>query len=243
MEEKETILIVDEDKESAKELAQYLEKHGYTAAIVGSGKEMFSFLQEQRCIFLFLECSLKEEDGLEVCKKLRQISSIPLIFLSEIAEPADRTIGLEMGADDYLAKPYDKRELLARMKAILRRTQGKLKAEGYLPLFYRFDNWLLDCTLRHLLDENKEIIHLSGAEYKLLLFFLSKPQQVFSREELMEALQGSADIYDRSPFDRSIDIQISRLRKRLREKDRPTQCIKTVRGDGYVFTADVDIIK
>ncbi len=142
-----------------------------------------------------------------------------------------------------MAKPFEKRELLARIKAVLRRAKIAHKAEEPSAVhYYKFEEFTLDCTSRHLINGEEEIVELSGAEYRLLHYFLTKAQQVLSRESLIEVIQGRTDVYERSPFDRSIDVQVSRLRARLKDNERQVRLIKTVRGDGYVFTGKVDTI-
>ncbi len=236
---KEHILIVDSDSGHCKKLSDYLEMHSYFVTTMQKREEVFAFLAENTCDLILSEALFLGESALEFCKKIQDNEQIPFIFVSVLDETSDKVLGFEFGADDYIAKPYDNRELLARIKAVLRRVKQKNKEKLHFSEFLVFDSWALNTNARHLVDPNKEIISLSGAEYKLLYSFLVKAHEVISREDLTEILQGYSDSYERNPFDRSIDVQISRLRAKLREKERSEKFIKTVRGDGYVFTAKV----
>ncbi len=240
----EHILVVDDDPDIRDLLASYLELHGYRVSKAGAGDEMFALLSQEPCNLIVLDIMMPGEDGLMVFRKLRQFSDIPVIFLTALGETTERVVGLELGADDYISKPFEPRELLARIRAVLRRTLGKSEVEtSNFPAMYKFDEWTLDCGARHLISPEGIIVNLSGAEYRLLFCFLTHPQQVLTREQLIEAVQGKTDNVDRSPFDRSIDVQVSRLRARLQDNGREARLIKTVRGDGYVFVTNVQIIQ
>lgn len=177
-------------------------------------------------------------DGFEIFRRLRGMSQLPVIFLTALGETTDRIVGLELGADDYLTKPFEPRELLARIRTVLRRAKTAAdtpeRAASGGPV--RFAGWTLDRTARLLIAPDGLVIHLSGAEFRLLQIFLEHPRRVLSRDDLLERTQGRSA----TAFDRSIDVQISRLRIRLRDNGRQARIIKTVRGGGYVLAADVD---
>lgn len=244
-----SILVVDDDPDIRDLLAGYLLQHGYEVQRAANGQEMFALLEAHPVDLIVLDIMMPGEDGLSLCRKLRSSSSLPVIFLTALGEATDRVVGLELGADDYVVKPFQPRELLARIRAVLRRTghgnendmeQSELEGESEPSSYeqqYMFEGWTLDSTARHLRDSAGLIVNLSGAEYRLLLFFLQHPQEVLSRELLQEVTQGRDT--ERNPLDRSIDVQVCRLRARLRDNDRESRLIKTVRGDGYVFTSMV----
>lgn len=229
------ILIVDDDREIRGLLADYLELNGYATVTAAEGKAMWSALENNKIDLLVLDLNLPGEDGLSLCRNLRAKSAMPVIMLTARSEALDRIIGLEMGADDYLAKPFEPRELLARIRSVLRRSQQQSTAGGAAPLKLRFADWILDLTARHLLDPQGMVIALSGAEFRMLRIFLEHPNQILNRDQLLNLTQGR----DADPFDRSIDIQISRLRQKLREDARSPQLIKTVRNGGYVLAVTV----
>ena len=237
MEPKDRILIVDDDREIRSLLADYLERNGYAADTAPDGRTLWTMLDKQRVDLIILDLMLPGEDGLDICRRLRADSSVPIIMLTARGEETDRIVGLEMGADDYLAKPFSPRELLARIKGVLRRTRAlppdavAEKTGGKL----RFADWTLDTEARHLVSSQGVVIPLSGAEYALLMAFLTHPNRVLSRDQLLDLARGR----DALPFDRSIDMQVSRLRKRLNDSAKTSQLIKTVRGQGYVFSAPV----
>src|SRR6185503_1111650 len=177
------------------------------------------------------------EDGLQLCRDLRMRSSLPVIMLTARGEETDRIVGLEMGADDYLAKPFNPRELLARIKSVLRRARalpGNLEPEAVRS--FRFAGWALDVATRNLTAQDGVVVPLSGTEFKLLRVFLAHPDRVLSRDQLIESMVAR----DAGPFDRAIDVQVSRLRQRLRDDAREPRIIKTVRGEGYVLAAKVE---
>ncbi len=235
MEQPEHILIVDDDAEIRSLLVDYLEKNGYRASAVADGRMLNQFLAQRRVDLIVLDLMLPGEDGLDICRRLRAQSSIPIIMLTARGDPTDRIVGLEMGADDYLPKPFNPRELLARIKGVLRRTHtlppDTLSAGTGR---FRFAEWVLDTAARHLISPDQVVIPLSGAEFSLLNVFLTHPNRVLTRDQLLDLARGR----DAIPFDRSIDMQVSRLRKRLR--DARGEIIKTVRGQGYLLAATVE---
>jgi two-component system OmpR family response regulator len=232
----EHLLVVDDDREIRKLLTEYLEQAGYRVSAVADGKAMRRTLETNRIDLVVLDLMLPGEDGLTLCRDLRAGSNLPVLMLTARGTEVDRIVGLEMGADDYLAKPFNPRELLARIKSILRRAQSlpsNLEPEEVDA--FRFADWSLDVAARHLVAPDGLVVPLSGAEYRLLRVFLEHPQRVLSRDQLLELATGRETIL----FDRSIDVLVGRLRKRLRDDGREPQLVKTVRGEGYVLAASV----
>lgn len=236
MEPLDHILIVDDDAEIRSLLANYLVKNGLRATAVSDGRAMWKALEGGRFDLIVLDLMLPGDDGLTLCRNLRAKSEIPVIMLTARGEETDRIVGLEMGADDYLAKPFSARELLARIKSVLRRTHslpGNLQSDTARQL--RFAEWVLDNEHRHLVSAEGLVVSLSGAEYRLLLIFLNHPNRVLNRDQLVDLTQGR----EADALDRSIDVQVSRLRQRLGDDPREPQIIKTVRGEGYVLAVPV----
>lgn len=230
-----TILIVDDDRDIRQLLAEYLDNNGYATLMVNDGVAMWAALEKASIDLIVLDLNMPGEDGLTLCRNLRAKSSIPVIMLTARSEPLDRILGLEMGADDYLPKPFEPRELLARIRSVLRRTLASPYQESDTPQKMLFAGWTLDVIARHLISPDEMIIALSGSEFKLLTIFLNQANEVLNRDQLLNLTQGR----DADPFDRSIDIQISRLRQKLREDARSPQIIKTVRNGGYVLAVNV----
>ena len=231
------ILIVDDDAEIRSLLSQYLIKNGLRVTAVADGRAMWRALEAGRIDLIVLDLMLPGEDGLTLCRNLRTKSSdVPVIMLTARGEETDRIVGLEMGADDYLAKPFSARELLARIKAILRRARSlpeNLRPDDARNI--RFGDWRLDTVQRQLVSKAGVVTPLSGAEYRLLRIFLSHPNRVLNRDQLVDLTQGK----EADPLDRSIDVQVSRLRQRLGDDSREPRLIKTVRGEGYVLAVMV----
>jgi two-component system, OmpR family, response regulator len=236
MSERPHLLIVDDDHEIRGLLAQYLEKHEFRTTAVGDGKEMRRVLDRSHVDLLVLDLMLPGEDGLTLCRELRSRSQLPILMLTARAEDVDRIVGLELGADDYLAKPFNPRELLGRIKAILRRTAHAPRdpSPGSVRGF-AFGGWRLDTVTRTLTDAAGNEVALSGAEYRLFAVLLAAGNRVLTRAQLTELLRGR----EADPFDRSIDVRISRLRQILGDDARAPQIIKTVYGEGYVIGVDV----
>ena len=236
METSAHILIVDDDREISALLAEYLEKNGYKSSTADDGKAMWKAFDESRIDLIVLDLNLPGDDGLTLCRNLRARSSIPVVMLTARGEPVDRILGLEMGADDYLPKPFEPRELLARIRSVLRRTQAlppSMQATEAQQV--HFAGWTMDYTARHLVNPEGTVVALSGAEFRLLKIFLDHANRVLSRDHLLNLTQGR----DADPFDRSIDLQISRLRQKLGDDARSPQIIKTVRNEGYVLATQV----
>jgi two-component system OmpR family response regulator len=230
------ILIVDDDREISSLLAEYLEKNGYRTSTAEDGKVMRKTLDTARIDLIVLDLNLPGEDGLTLCRDLRSRSNIPIVMLTARGEPVDRILGLEMGADDYLAKPFEPRELFARIRSVLRRSQAlPPDMQSNETKQMRFAGWTMDFTARHLINPDGVVVALSGAEYRLLKIFLDHANRVLNRDQLLNLTHGR----DADPFDRSIDLQISRLRQKLGEDARSPQIIKTVRNEGYVLATPV----
>lgn len=242
MEKIDHVLIVDDDRGIRELLADYFEKNGMRVSVAANGREMRAVLADGAPDLIVLDLMLPGDDGLVLCRELRagKFRAVPVLMLTARSEETDRIVGLEMGADDYLAKPFAVRELLARIKSVLRRTRmlppGMQVTETAEIL--GFGEWQLDTTARHLLDTDGTQVALSGAEYRLLRVLLDHPQRVLTRDQLLNLTQGrQADA-----FDRSIDLLISRLRQRLRDGAREPRYIKTLRNEGYVFCSAVTVV-
>jgi two-component system OmpR family response regulator len=243
MDKPDHVLIVDEDRGAREFVAAYLQKNGMRVTPASSGRDLQAVLERDTPDLVLLDPVLPGEDGLALCRSLRsgRHRALPLLMLAKQCDETDRIIGLEMGADDFLAKPIALRELLARIRAVLRRTRmlppGMLLAESCEVL--SFGDWRLDTTARHLLDNDDAVVALSGAEYRLLRVFLDYPQRVLTRDQLLNLTQRR----NAEPFDRSIDLLVSRLRQRLRDVARVPRYIKTLRNEGYVFSSAVKAVE
>jgi len=229
------ILIVDDDPGIRSLLSDYLQANGYRTSTAADGRAMKQALSTARIDLIVLDLMLPGEDGLVLCRNLRVSSDVPVIMLTARGDEMDRILGLEMGADDYLPKPFNPRELLARIKVVLKRTRIMLTPDKSRHELIRFAGWTLDPVARHL-ESEKGVVPLSGAEYRLLEVLLAHPNRILSRDQLLDLTQGR----DADPFDRSIDVLISRLRKRLGDDPKSPAIIKTVRGEGYVLCARVE---
>ena len=232
------LLIVDDDEDILSLLTRFFQSYGYGISTAGNGTGMFEALARKPVDLVILDLMMPGEDGLALCKRLRHGSNLPVIMLTAAVTPMDRVVGLELGADDYLTKPFDPRELLARVKAVLRRSEPNAVSEtGAVqtrPLLL-FDEWRLDVARRELRSSRNTLVPLSGREFDLLLAFAERPQQVMSREQLLDLAHGV--LHD--AFDRSIDTQVSRLRRKLEPDARNPTIIRTVRSGGYMFTPSV----
>ena len=237
------ILIVDDDPEIRRLLVDYLARNGFDAIAARDGREMWQALERHSVDLVVLDLMLPDTDGLTLCRNLRAKAgsssnpNLPVLMLTARGEETDRIIGIEMGADDYLVKPFNPRELLARIKSILRRTRAlppNLAPEA--ARFLAFAGWTLDTAERLLTAPDGVVTPLSGGEYRLLRILLDHPNRVLTRDQLTEMIHGR----EAEPFDRAIDVQVSRLRQRLRDDSREPVLLKTVRGEGYVLAATVD---
>jgi two-component system OmpR family response regulator len=233
------LLIVDDDKELCSLLSKFLSRHGYRVSIAHSGDQMASVLDGARVSLVILDLMLPGEDGLALCRRLRATSSLPIIMLTAMGDEVDRIIGLEMGADDYLAKVANPRELLARVRAVLRRAGA---SEAGTPADQKrvleFAGWRLDVTHRQLYSAKNAMVPLRAGEFDLLLAFAERPRRVLSRDQLLDLSRGRSA----SVFDRSIDVQVSRLRRKIEPDPKEPTLIKTVRSGGYILAANVVVV-
>lgn len=230
------ILIVDDDSEIRDLLSRFLAKHEYRVTTASDGREMKKALDDWQIDLIVLDLMMPGEDGLSLCRKVRADSNMPVIMLTAMGEDVDRIIGLEVGADDYMAKPFNPRELAARIKAVLRRADSGAPGNsgGEKKGRYAFAGFELDPATRALFRDDVEI-DLTAGEYDLLIAFVDHPQRILNRDQLLDMAKGRSAI----PFDRSIDVQVGRLRKKIEPDYREPTLIKTVRGGGYMLTADV----
>lgn len=240
MNNKPHILIVDDDLEIRQLLAQYLGEHGFVTAIAKNGAEMQRLLRKGQVDLIVLDIMMPGEDGLTICRRLRSESTIPIIMLTAVDNETDKVVGLEIGADDYITKPFNPRELLARIKAVMRRygisTESDAQPTNSDVKAYKFNDWILNTIARQLFSPDGVEISLSSGEYELLLIFMRHPRRVLSRDEFLDLTKNRAA----GPFDRSIDMQISRLRQKLEEDPKQPKIIKTIRNGGYILTAVVE---
>ncbi|MGI6245741.1 MAG: response regulator [Pseudochelatococcus sp.] len=230
------ILIVEDDPDISALVARYLDNNGFRTSVAANGRAMDRILADARIELIVLDLMLPGEDGLSICRRLRSSSTIPVLMLTARGEEIDRIVGLEMGADDYLAKPFNPRELMARIRAILRRAaQDGGEVEDDVPL-HTFEGWVVDARQRHLVDPDGARVSLTGAEFDLLMAFCTRSQRVLTREQLLDLTRGR----EPGPFDRSIDILVSRLRQKLERDPRDPRFIRTVRNSGYMFAVKVE---
>ena len=232
------ILVVDDDAATRELIAEYLAEYQYRVIGAADGQTMRTILAGNVVDLVVLDLKLPAEDGMSIARELRAQSSIPIIMLTGRRDDADRILGLELGADDYLTKPFNPRELLARIRAVLRRARAHLPAPGADEKLhaYRFAGWELDLRTRRLTAVGGERVELTHAEFELLNAFLGAPQRILTRDRLLELSRG----YDDDVFDRSIDVQILRLRRKIESDPGRPQLIKTERGAGYFFDATVE---
>ena len=233
------ILIVDDDRELRALLTDFLGRHGCRVDAVADGRAMLQRLEAGRYDLVVLDLMLPGEDGLVLCRRLRSASSLPVIMLTALAEEADRIVGLEMGADDYVVKPFSPRELLARIKAVLRRAAGVRRDAGEKPEVIAFEGWRLDVARRELRSPDGVLMPLTAGEFDLLVAFAEHPQRVLTRDQLLDITKGRAA----AAYDRAIDVQLSRLRRKIEVDAVRPVLIKTVRGGGYLFTPRVERVK
>lgn len=239
------LLVVDDDADIRTLLAEYLRRHGFRVDTVADGTGLMEHMEQEQPDLVVLDVMLPGEDGLSLCRRMRERWSVPVIFLTALDSVTDRVVGLEIGGDDYVVKPFEPRELLARIRTVLRRIPEpdveKSEEEAKEPAAVRqerdsriFDGWRLDVQSRELRDPDGVLVNLSDAQYRLLMVFLDQPFQILSRDELLTILHGR----EAEPYDRSVDIQVSRLRTRLRDNV-DQRLVRTVRGGGYMWSVDV----
>lgn len=232
------ILIVDDDPGIRELTAAFLASHGYVVDVAADGTEMRARLEQERYALIVLDVMMPGEDGLSILRSLDRSTSPAVIIMSVISEEVDRIVGLEMGADDYVAKPANPRELLARIRSVLRRQAAASAPAVTGRPYLRFAGWRLDPVGRQLFDPDQVVINLSDGEFRLLLAFAEHPRRVLTRDQLLDLSRGM----NAEHFDRAIDVQVSRLRRKLTrdEASGGDELIRTVRNEGYMFTSDVE---
>lgn len=233
------MLVVDDHDEIRDLVARFMTRHGLRVTSARDGQEMRAALDAERIDLIVLDLMLPGEDGLVLCREVRGHSNTPIIMLTAMGEEVDRVVGLEMGADDYLPKPFSPRELLARIKAVVRRTQA-LPPDTHLSRgeTATFADWRFDLSRRELIGDDGVMVPLSSGEFALLSTFVHHPHHVLSRNQLLDFTHGR----EADPFDRSVDTQVSRLRRKIEADPKDPRIIKTVWGGGYVFAAAVEFV-
>jgi two-component system OmpR family response regulator len=236
MKQSSHILIVDDNLEILDLVSRFLIKDNYRVSTALDGRAMKKVLANSHIDLIVLDLMLPGVDGLTLCREVRADSNIPIIMLTAKGEEFDRVLGLEMGADDYMAKPFGTRELLARIKAVLRRTHSMTPGgESETTAKYSFADWTLDTAMRELISIDNVVVPLSTGEYDLLIALVERPQRVLSRDQLLDLARGRSSI----AFDRSIDTQVSRIRRKIEADPKKPELIKTVWAGGYIFTPEV----
>lgn len=230
------VLIVDDDQRIRTMLVRFLGDHGLRVSQAGNGQQMFNLCENGRIDVVVLDIMLPGEDGLSLCRRLRAQSAVPIIMLTAMNADTDRIIGLEIGADDYVVKPFNPRELLARIRAVTRRLNAaSTNAERRSNAPFAFNGWSLDPSRRTLTSPEGALTDLTSGEFDLLLAFLEHPQRTLTRDQLLDLAHGRSS----QAYDRSIDVQISRLRRKIEPNPQEPVMIKTIRNEGYFFTATV----
>jgi two-component system OmpR family response regulator len=235
------VLVVDEDTDMCARLSEYLGQHDFRVTSVNTGQQMLEVIGREAIDLLLLEPRLRGDDGLRLTRSIRETSRLPIVVLSGLIEEADRVMGLELGADDYVTKPFSPRELLARIRAVLRRSQTETVApvrEDSLRA-YRFAGWELNVRLHRLQSPTGERVEISRGEFSLLCAFLSLPQRILTRDQLLELSR----LHSTEVYDRSIDVQIMRLRRKIEGDPTHPRFIRTERGVGYFFDVQVKAIR
>lgn len=232
---KKHILIVDDDEEIRTLLAEFLDQYSYEVTLAANGQAMFLALQKNRFDLIILDIMMPGDDGITLCKEVRKTSDIPIIMLTAIGDVTDKIIALEVGADDYLPKPFEPRELLARIKAIARRFNEKPSVQQQQESIVSFAGWRLYMDKRQLISPEDLEVSMTSSEYDLLVALIENPNRVLSRDHLLDITKSRPS----GPFDRSIDTQVSRLRHKIEPDPKNPSFIKTIRGGGYLFTPKV----
>ncbi len=235
------VLVVDEDPAVCNLVSGYLGENDFRVTAVNSARQVLDMLRCEAIDILLMEPRLRGEDGMRLTRMIRESSRLPIVVLSGRVEEADRVMALEFGADDYVTKPFSLRELLARIRAVLRRSRTEAVAPGRDETLraYRFAGWELNVKLHRLLSAEQARVPLSRGEFSLLSAFLSSPQRVLSRDQLLELSR----LHTTEVYDRSIDVQILRLRRKIEADPSRPQLIRTERGVGYIFTAEVKVVR
>lgn len=234
------ILVVDDDPDIRELLEDYLTENALRVSVVASGKAMSQVLADEAIDLVILDLRLAGEDGMAIVRTLRDSSSIPIVMLTGVRDEADRVMGLELGADDYLTKPFSPRELLARIRTVLRRTKGSAltQARERQVRAYRFAEFELNLRTRRLKHLDGRPINLTNGEFNLLAALLGAPQRILTRDQLLEASR----VYDNEVYDRSIDVQVARLRRKIEADPSHPRFVVTERGVGYTFNCAVEIL-
>jgi len=232
------ILIVDDEREITAPLETYLNKHGYKTSISHSGKDMDKVLCRENIDLIVLDIMMPGEDGLSICRRLQDKKQIPVILLTALTDETDRIIGLEVGADDYLGKPFSPRELVARIKSVIRRSEMLPHHKQLAMGIVKFDHWRINLSFKELIDEDNVVTLLSSGEHKLLVSLIEYAGITLSRDQLMDMTKGE----EARVFDRSIDNHISRLRQKIEKDPKNPKIITTHRGGGYVFVAQLEYL-
>jgi Response regulators consisting of a CheY-like receiver domain and a winged-helix DNA-binding domain len=235
------VLVVDEDTNVCSQLCSYLGQHDFRVTAVSTGKQMLEVIAREAIDLLLLELRLRGDDGLRLTRTLRETSRMPIVVLSELVDEADRVMGLELGADDYVTKPFSLRELLARIRAVLRRSRVEAVPPGRDETLraYRFAGWELNVRLYRLQSPAGQQVEISRGEFRLLCAFLSSPRRILTRDQLLDLSR----LHSTEVYDRSIDVQIMRLRRKIELDPRAPKLIKTERGVGYFFDEDVKQVR
>jgi two-component system OmpR family response regulator len=228
------ILVVDDEPGLREPLSDYLVRQGFVVHQAASSAEARALLADSTFDLVLLDIMMPGEDGLSLCRHLAETRQLPVIFITAKGEATDRIVGLEIGADDYVVKPFDPRELVARIRSVLRRAHRQ-PAEASEDMDYEFEGWRLDPLKRRLLDREGAVVAISSAEFRLLMAFLDHPRQVLDRDRLLDMVQGR----EAHLFDRAVDNQISRLRRKIEVDNRNPQLIQTVWGGGYMLATEV----
>ncbi len=229
------LLVVEDDTGTRTLLTRFLQQNGFRATGVRNGHEMWDALRGVGIDLVLLDLMLPGASGLDLCRAIRREGTIPIIMVTARGSEADRVLGLELGADDYVSKPFSRAELLARIRAVLRRGKAMVAASGARARHLRFASWVLDTARHKLKAPDGAVVELSGAEYAVLLAFLEHPQRVMTRDRILELSRNRIG----EVFDRSVDVLVSRLRRKLGAPEEASELIKTVRGSGYLFAAEV----
>ena len=234
------VLIVDDDHRIRAMLARFLTDHGLRVSQAGDGHEMFAICDSARIDVIVLDIMMPGEDGLSLCRRMRAQSAVPIILLTAMTGGTDRIVGLEIGADDYVVKPFNPRELLARIRAVTRRSiAASISAGRPVAVVYEFGGWRMNTNRRSLLSPDGALTDLTSGEFDLLLAFLEHPQRVLTRDQLQDLAHGRTS----QSYDRSIDVQISRLRRKIEAEPQDPVFIKTIRNEGYFFAAPVTLLQ
>jgi DNA-binding response OmpR family regulator len=233
------VLVVDDDALARDGVAEYLAKHDLRVTAVGDGRAMAGALAEKVIDLITLDLTLKSEDGMQIARRLREESTIPIIMLTGRSDEADRVMGLELGADDYITKPFSPRELLARIRTVLRRRRAEVRQgrpEGIRA--YRFDTWELNLNTRKLIAHDGRVLPLTKGEFSLLVVLLGAPQRILSRDQILDLSR----LHNDEVFNRAVDLQIMRLRRKLEPDPTNPKYIRTERGNGYIFSVNVETV-